>query len=317
MVAIVIELLSLPMQTIHTLLDASIDYAGLFPPAALDMATAVHNYARYRAGEDAWALGRFIVPATRLSEFEMAAAPYLSASASGRWQLGALTGSDQAADIDLITAFNRRHAAHPDRGSVVDSIEVKSSSVLSIEETVSQIPRHLQAYVEIPIEEDPAELIAAIGRQGARAKVRTGGVTREAFPRSKDLVRFMDRCIGADIPFKCTAGLHHALRAEYRLTYAPDSLSGVMFGFLNVFLTAVFLHSGLPASVAEQVLEETSPQAFQFGDREIAWGGHRLDDDLLRAARQNTIISFGSCSFNEPLEDLYNLRLLAPRAQRA
>ena len=305
------------MQAIQTLLRASIDYAGLFPPAALDMASAVHNYARYQSGEDAWALGRFIVPATLLSEFEAAAAPYLSASTSHRWQLGALIGSDLGSDLQLIAAFNRRQAVHPERGAVVDSVEVKGSSVPGIEETMFQVPRHLQAYVEIPIEEDPTELIVAIGRQGARAKVRTGGVTREAFPQSTDLVRFMARCIGANVPFKCTAGLHHALRAEYRLTYTPDSLSGVMFGFLNVFLTATLLRSGLPASDAEQVLQESSPQAFQVGEREISWQGHRLDNAALRAAREKTIISFGSCSFTEPLEDLQALRLLEPRAQRA
>jgi len=303
------------MQAIHTLLRASIDYAGLFPPAALDMPTAVNNYARYHSGDDAWALGRLIVPASRLSEFETAAAPYLSAPASRRWQLGALAGTDLAADLQLITTFNHRHAALPDGGAVVDSVELKASSVAAIEEF--PIPRHLQAYVEIPIEEDPAELVATIGSLGARAKVRTGGVTRDAFPRSRDLVRFMDRCIGADVPFKCTAGLHHALRAEYRLTYAPDSLSGVMFGFLNVFLTAALLHSGLPASDAEPMLQETSSQAFQIGEREIAWRGHRLDEAALKAARQKTMISFGSCSFTEPLEDLQALRLLEPRAQRA
>jgi hypothetical protein len=305
------------MQAIQTLLCASIDYAGLFPPAALDMATAVQNYARYRSGADAWALGRFIVPAARLSEFEAAAAAYLSASMSGRWQLGALTGSDLESDLRSITAFNHRTAVRSGGGAIIDSVEVKGSSVPAIEETISHIPQHLQAYVEIPIEGDPAELIATIGRLSARPKVRTGGVTREAFPRSRDLVRFMERCVTANTPFKCTAGLHHALRAEYRLTYAPDSLSGVMFGFLNVFLTAALLRSGLPASDAEQVLEETSPHAFRVGEREIAWRNHRLDERALRAARETTILSFGSCSFTEPLEDLQSLRLLEPRAQRA
>jgi hypothetical protein len=305
------------MQAIQTLLRASIDYAGLFPPAALDMASAVHNYARYQSSEDAWALGRFIVPATRLSELETAAATYLSAPTSHRWQIGALIGSDLGPDLQLITAFNRRPAGRPEGGAVVDSVEVKGSSDSAIEETMSQIPRHLQAYVEIPIEEDPTDLIAAIGRQGGRAKVRTGGVTREAFPRSTDLVRFMARCIDANVAFKCTAGLHHALGAEYRLTYAPDSPSGVMFGFLNVFLTATLLRSGLSASEAEPVLEESSPKAFQVGEREISWRGHRLDTAALKAARERTIISFGSCSFTEPLEDLQALRSLEPRAQRA
>src|SRR3982751_4190200 len=100
MVAIVIELLSLPMQAIHTLLRSSIDYAGLFPPAAQDMVTAVEHYARYRAGEDAWALGRFIVPAARLPDFQAAADPYLATSPDGQpWRIAALSAGDLSSDL--------------------------------------------------------------------------------------------------------------------------------------------------------------------------------------------------------------------------
>jgi hypothetical protein len=316
-VAIVIELLSLPMQAIHTLFRASIDYAGLFPPAALDMKTAVDNFARYHSGDDAWALGRFIVPAARLEEFEAAADSYLTTSSpSPTWLMAALTGADLAADIDLITSFNRRQVQRSG-GAVVDTVELKASSTSAIDELLPAISRQLQAYVEIPVQEDPAELIGVIHRRGARAKVRTGGVTREAFPRAFELARFMERCIGAQVPFKATAGLHHAIRAEYPLTYAPDSLSGVMFGFLNVFLAAALLWAGLPPEDAERVLEETSPSSITVTQREIAWRHHRLDLAALDAARRQTIISFGSCSFTEPLDDLHTLGMLETKAQRA
>jgi hypothetical protein len=316
MVAIVIELLSLPMQAISTLLRASIDYAGLFPPAALDMKTAVDNFARYHSGDDAWALGRFIVPAARLQEFETAADRHLSSSRGRPWLVAALTGADVAADNDLIIGFNRRRG-HGSGGALVDTVELKPSSASAIDELLPAISAQMQAYVEIPIEEDPAELIMAIGRRGARAKVRTGGVTREAFPRPFEVARFMERCIAAQVPFKATAGLHHAIRAQYPLTYAPDSLSGVMFGFLNVFFAAALLCAGFPVGDAERVLEETSPSAFHVRQREIAWRHHRLDISALEAARRESIISFGSCSFTEPLEDLQILRMLEPKAQQA
>ena len=299
------------MQAIQTLLRASIDYAGLFPPAALDMATAVDRYAGYRSSDDAWALGRFILPASRLAEFE----GELPASSGLNWPIAALAGPDLTADLDLIAAFNHRHPAGT--GPSVDTIELKASSVTAVDELMSRVPRHLQAYVEIPIEEDPAELVAAIGRRGARAKVRTGGVTRDAFPKTHDLARFLARCITTRVAFKATAGLHHAVRAEYRLTYAADSLCGVMFGFLNVFLAAALLRDGLNLDQAGEVLEESSPQAFQVGEREISWRGRRLDLSALRGAREDAIISFGSCSFSEPLEDLRALQLLGTRVQRA
>jgi hypothetical protein len=304
------------MQAIQTLLRASIDYAGLFPPAALDMATAVDHYARYRSSDDAWSLGRFILPASRLAEFDAATAKHLpSTSDRLNWPIAALAGLDLASDLDFIAAFNGRHASAT--GLSVDTIELKASSVKTVDELMSRVPQHLQAYVEIPIEEDPAELVAAIARRGARAKVRTGGVTRDAFPRTGHLARFMHRCIAARVPFKATAGLHHALRAEYRLTYAADSPCGVMFGFLNVFLAAALLRGGLSLDETGAVLEESSPEAFQMGDREISWRGHRLDLSALRGAREDAIISFGSCSFSEPLEDLRALQLLGTRAQRA
>jgi hypothetical protein len=70
-------------DSMRALLSRLIDYAGLFPPAKLDMATTISNYARYREGDDAWMLGRLIVPASRLDEFEEAAQTALRQPPSG------------------------------------------------------------------------------------------------------------------------------------------------------------------------------------------------------------------------------------------
>src|SRR6202051_1256407 len=66
------------MTALEALLAGLIDYAGLYPPAGLDMRTAVRNYLDYRAGKHAFALGRFIVDAARLEEFREAAGGSLS-----------------------------------------------------------------------------------------------------------------------------------------------------------------------------------------------------------------------------------------------
>ena len=88
------------MSAIRLLLRNSIDYAGLFPPAGLDMGAAVENYPRYRAGRSAWALGRFILPASRLAQFEAAAAGHSSGTPAGQpWLLSVLAGPDPAADL--------------------------------------------------------------------------------------------------------------------------------------------------------------------------------------------------------------------------
>jgi hypothetical protein len=301
------------MSAIRVLLRNSIDYAGLFPPAGLDMSTAVANYAAYLDGEAAWALGRFILPVARLPEFEAAAEGHLPRHPAVRpWRLGVLAGPDLAADLQRIADFNLRHSATDSGAAIADTVELKVSSIDAVENTMEQTPRHLQVYTEIPIDDDPRELISLISRLGGRAKVRTGGVTRDAFPPTADLLRFLDACVRARVPFKATAGLHHALRADYRLTYAADSPEATMFGFLNLFLAAVFLRAGMDAHAAAGVLEEASPQAFQFDRGGITWHEHRLDHDALRSARQNVVVSFGSCSFTEPIGELEALGLLEP-----
>jgi hypothetical protein len=305
------------MNAIQTLLRGSIDYAGLFPPAGLDMAAAVTNYSRYRAGPNAWALGRFIVPASRLPELE-ALGSHLPPNPAGHpWRLGVLAGSDLAADLAQIGEFNRRHSQPGSAAIMADTVEVKATSESGIADIMRRIPGSLQAYIEIPVDADPAPLIAAARWLGGRAKIRTGGVTADAFPSTADLLRFLHACVRTGHPFKATAGLHHPLRAQYPLTYAPDSPYGTMFGFLNLFLTVAFLRAGMNQTEAARVLEEQSPGAFEADDAGISWRNHRLDLQSLSQAREDGIVSFGSCSFTEPIQDLEALHLLEPRTQRA
>ncbi|MGN6393373.1 MAG: hypothetical protein ACTHM9_14155 [Gemmatimonadales bacterium] len=292
----------MPPTPFRTLLAGAIDYAGLFPPAALGMDAAVREYAEQRAGADAWALGRFVVPAARLEELEIAARAVVPAPSRDAWALSVLLGTDPSADVKAIEHFNRRQGTGPLRGSLVaDSVEARADSVASIERLMDAAPVGVETYIEIPLATDPAPLVAAIARGGGRAKARTGGVTAEAFPPGTDIVRFLRACIASGVPFKATAGLHHPLRGEYRLTYAPGSATGTMYGYLNLFLAAAFLGCGMADADALRLLEERDPAAFRVGPREIAWRGHRLDGAALEAARDRTVVSFGSCSFSEPV----------------
>ena len=285
------------------LLAASIDYAGLFPPAALPMATTVANYARYRAGPDAWALGRLVVPVARLAELERAAVGVAPEVPDDPWRVSALVGPNAVEDFETLGEFNRRHGLKGASALTADVIEAKADSVAAVEQLLDAVPPWAQAYVEIPLSMNSAPLVAAIASRGGRAKARTGGVTADAFPASSDLLRFLRACVAAGVPFKATAGLHHPLRAEYRLTYASDSPRGTMFGFLNVFLTAAFLRNGLRADDALQLLEERSAAALRFGNDAIEWRGHRLDRAAVDGVRATGIVAFGSCSFDEPIEE--------------
>jgi hypothetical protein len=118
------------------------------------------------------------------------------------------------------------------------------------------------------------------------------------------------------VPFKATAGLHHPLRATYRLTYAENSPLGRMFGFLNLMLAVAFLRSGMNEPDVLRVLDEDDPSAFQADDSGISWRGARLDIKALSETRRLGIVSFGSCSFTEPIDDLQSLHLLAAPVSR-
>ena len=295
------------MHPLRLLLEHSIDYAGLFPPAALAMRPALENYARYRSGPDAWALGRFVVPAARLDELEAASSGLLPPGSEEPWRLSVLIGTDPAADLRRLEDLNCRHAAAGAGALVADVVELKAETA---EAALAGLPRHLAAFVELPLARDPEPALATIARHGAGAKVRTGGVTEDAFPTTDDLLRFLRAAVGAGVPFKATAGLHHPLRARYRLTYEPDSASGTMFGFLNLFLAAAFLRQGMSDADARRLLEEGDPASLAFDRHGVSWRGHRLEAAALAEARRVGLGSFGSCSFDEPVGDLASLRLL-------
>jgi hypothetical protein len=301
------------MRAIRTLLQGSIDYAGLFPPAELDLPSALENYARYSAGPSSWALGRFIIPVNRLDELEIHL-PRVPQSSESGWRFAALMGTNVEADVHAIDAFNRRHSG---KGATIDSVEVKVISEARISEIMGIVPATLQTYIEVPIDPDPSNLIRSIGQGGRRAKVRTGGVTAEAFPQAAELLRFLGAALDNAVAFKATAGLHHPLRAAYRLTYAENSPTGRMFGFLNLMLAVAFLRSGMNESEVLQVLEEGDPSAFQAHDSGLSWRGRTLDVDALSDARRLGMVSFGSCSFTEPIEDLQSLQLLPAPASHA
>jgi hypothetical protein len=296
------------MSAIHTLLSDSIDYAGLFPPAGLGMSEAAANYASYRTGPHAWALGRFVVPAGRLVELEQAAVGLLP-GADG-WQIAALLGPDATRELEAIGEFNCRHAAEGAGAAAVDVVEARADSAEGAEGLLSRIPAYLQPYIEIPVSRDPAPLATAVGRAGGRLKVRTGGVNADAFPSAADLARFLRAAAGAGVPFKATAGLHHPLRAEYRLTYEPGSACATMFGFLNLFLATAFVSAGMDDAAVERLLEERDLRALRFDADGVEWRGQRLDLDTIRRTRESAIVSFGSCSFTEPIADLQSLDLL-------
>lgn len=308
--------------SLRALLSNLVDYAGLFPPAGLPMREAVANYARYLAGPDAWALGRFILPVSRFTEFEAAMA---ASKVSEPWRISALLGSDAQTDISAINEFNRRNAARV----VVDAIEVKVDSAQAIHRISALVPNPIVAYFEVP-PESAEKLIPVIHDVEGRAKIRTGGVTPGAIPTSEMVANFFLQCAKHGVAFKATAGLHHPIRCIKPLTYEANAPSATMHGFLNVFLAAAILYAARhpdtldrrqhtamkllnAQSVAMQFTNESVlVQRFEQPNQqqEATPAQTRIPVAYIEFARKNFAISFGSCSFEEPLADLRELKIL-------
>ncbi len=284
----------------RALLAELIDYAGLFPPAALPLADACTNYDVYRHSAHAWALGRMVVPVTRLS----AVADRVAAHSSDPWRVSAIVGDDVECDAEIIRAVNARGRL------AIETAEVRTQSAATIVTTVKALDSSLSVYLEIPVAGDPSLLVEAIAQSGARAKIRMGGLTPAAFPTAAQSARFIACCAEYDVAFKATAGLHHPLGGDYRLTDADDAPRARMFGFLNMFVAAAFARQGMTELVMAELLAEREATAFCFSDDAIRWRDHSLALDDVIAARSSFAIAFGSCSFREPMDDLHQLGLL-------
>jgi len=291
----------------QVLLAGAVDYAGLFPPAALSMPEAVAEYRRSRAAEDAWALGRFVVPAPRLVEFGSAARAQSLLPATVPFGISALVGDDVQGHHAAIEQFNLDGR---DQGGSVDAVECRASSIEEVHRLAERFGGVFECWIEVPLDASLPLLLDAMIRTPARPKIRMGGIEAGAFPGVDQVVQFLVEVVGRGLPFKATAGLHHPVRGEFRFTYDQDSPSGVMYGYLNLLLATATLQAGGTAAEARAVLLSSDPAAFAVDDLGATWGGRHFSLEALGRVRTGGMRAFGSCSFREPLAEL--LPLMVP-----
>ncbi|MGH7227245.1 MAG: hypothetical protein ACRELF_28860, partial [Gemmataceae bacterium] len=238
--------------SLRALLTGLIDYAGLFPPAHLPLDQAIRNYARYRQESEAWMLGRFIVPASRLEDLEpyheelFRVDPPFAFSVLGRGGAN-LTEflTNLRDDLRDVAAFRKRHG---DRVSV-EVLETRlppdlvdpllPESALSLYKTLRIFPL-LDLFPFCEATGRPEELLEQLTQltdEQLGFKLRCGGLEASAFPSSEQIAAALLSCLDAGIPFKATAGLHHPL---------PRFDAGVqarMHGFVNVFFAGVLAYA--------------------------------------------------------------------------
>jgi hypothetical protein len=203
------------MSVIPKLLDGLIDYAGLYPPASLDLLTVARNYLCYRQGKDAAALGRLVVDLSQVGELRDVAGAslqefHLSITASA------------SPDVDRLLRFL-------DAGLPIEAIEIKADTPSAIERIARQLPVGVATYFEVPVKDTDAGVLDAIYAASARVKLRLGGLAAEAFPSSLAIARMLQAIAARHLLFKATAGLHHPLRgAILSLTHRAVRLAQCM-----------------------------------------------------------------------------------------
>lgn len=305
--------------SLRALLSGVIDYAGLFPPASLSLDESIRNYARYLDDPGRWMLGRFICPAARLDELLpfvgelFGQGEALAISALGRG------GADAAdfepnlrADLDAIERFR---AAAGGR-AVVDVFEMRMPAPAgeAAPRLAGLLARHcsaaeLRAFAEIGFAGDwRATLptaITSLATHQVGCKLRSGGVDANSFPSAEQIAFAIVTCRDARVPMKFTAGLHHPVR------HFNDGVGTKMHGFLNVFVACVLARAcAFDEKQVRAVLEEQDPCCFRFRDWGLSFGDQAASIEQVAAVRRDLAISFGSCSFDEPREDLRALGLL-------
>jgi hypothetical protein len=300
--------------SLQALLVGSIDYAGMFPPCGLALEPALRNQAQYLRSDDAWMLNAFVLPVAQfdsakqlLGEFDPSHPLHVSV-------LGPKT-ENEAAFLDAVDETEeaiRSLARHNVDLVSVDQLEMwlPRGVQLPVLEEARSIIRDLPVFWEAPAERAKetiaflAELNSELDVPTFGFKLRTGGVTPDAFPTSTEIARALVVPATHQVPIKFTAGLHHPIR-QFR-----DEVETKMHGFLNV-LGAASLAAEHKWDERQTVamLEDENPKSFSFDEEFFAWREWKIDLKRLKNRRQ-FVTSFGSCSFDEPREDLHSLGLL-------
>jgi len=291
-------------EALRALIEGLIDYAGLFPPAGLEMEPAVRNYLEYIESDERWMLGRFVVPAGRRAELEQALpTPGTPIDLSVLARADLLR--DDAAALPA-SSFEIRLGEELLGGAKASTI---ASWIDNARAEVREAGRgEASLYLETPLPESMHTVVRGIAAAGSGSvgfKIRTGGLEPEAFPSCEQVARTVIACRDARVAFKATAGLHHPVR------HLDERIGAKMHGFLNVFGGATLaLEHALDESALVEVLEDEDPASWRFESGELRWRDLSAPATAVRRARRSLATSYGSCSFDEPRDDLRELDLL-------
>jgi len=302
--------------SLRALLAHSIDYAGLFPPANLTLAPALQNQAEYVRTTEAWMLGAFILP---VGEFDAAARGLPQFDPQHPLQVSALgpRTTETTAFLTSISAMAESIVLFrkADEGRArLEQIEMPLPP--DVDGDVMKKARAALADLDVNVfwEASAAaasETIALLASHNSSSagrtfgfKLRTGGITSDAFPSSAQIAAALFATGKHKVPIKFTAGLHHPIRLFHA------SVQTKMHGFLNVLGAGVLaIEHSWPEEQIARMLDDEDPASFVFDGDYFYWREWKIATGRIEVHRR-LVTSLGSCSFDEPREDLRALKLL-------
>ena len=308
------------------LFQSLVDYAGLFPPAGLPLRETLQNYVTYVGGSDSPMLGRLILPVTQLQAAEeMLRSMHLPHSvpvscliaksvtiAESRTRLGEAVGIIAALRDDPKALIDPQVIEMALPEEVTDGIgELELGGYIhQLQAIMDDVDLTLPVFLEptlsgesLWLADSLTSVLDAHNHAGYEPrlgwKLRCGGLTKEAFPSSETLSRFIIAAARHGVPLKATAGLHHPFPIIDPATGAR------MHGFVNLIAaTACAIRYPSDRQPVVEILNEDDPKAFLIGDLGLHWRDHMFSLDRLKKVRADGLLSFGSCSFDEPRDDL-------------
>ncbi|MBB5916202.1 hypothetical protein BJY24_005114 [Nocardia transvalensis] len=278
-------------MSIPTVFAALVDDAAIFPPGSLPLPEAVPAHAAHRGSPLRALVGPFVVGAGDLAAAAESATPALFPDAL---PVSVVVPGPEAvgATVDLAGRLRVTLAA----------LEVKLDPARPLAEQVARIAardrRGAITYVEAPRpgHAEWPQVLTAVAGSGLRLKFRTGGTEARAFPSEAEVAEWIAAAARTATPFKCTAGLHNAIRHT-------DAVTGFEHhGFLNILCAAAAAVEGATAGSLAAILAERDAHALTGA----------LADRARTAAARTLFASYGSCSVQEPYDDLAALGLLGP-----
>jgi hypothetical protein len=280
------------------LFETLIDDAAMFPPGNAEVGSAAAEHRRYRRSWFSSLIGPLVVPDQKLAALGRAVRP--AHESGGDPATIAVSVVNTGGAGGLLSLAGRevpgiRMVAVESALRDLDDLAGNAARVVS---AAAELDDAVRVFVEIPYAPGWEEAVAEVEAAGLCGKIRTGGPDALDTPPAVQLARQLSVLIEADLPFKATAGLHHAVASA-----GPEPGRPRQHGFLNLLLAIQALVNGAPEIEAVTLLLQNDPRVLV--DEISSW----TDTQASRARRR--LRSFGCCGVTDPVGDLVALGLVS------